>query len=69
MTTRKGEPQKRIDWRRLALAIALRYATYADQCKTKKRAAHRGFQDPISSNRLAPFYSATVTTYSVPFTK
>ena len=46
----------------------LRYATHAGHGKTQTQQHGTGSQEPSLSNRLATFYSATVATYSAPFT-
>ena len=58
LPSRKEVPPKPTDWRRLALATVLRYATPAGQGKTKTQHPEPGPSEPISTNRLAPFYSA-----------
>ena len=43
------------------------FATHAGQSKTQIPQHGTGSQEPNLSNRLAPYYTATVTTYSAPF--
>ena len=65
----KRGPPKPTDWRRLALATGLRYATPVGQGKTKNKQHTPDSQESISSNRLATFCSASLAPYSAPFTK
>ena len=44
----------------LALATALRYATRAGQGKKSRQQHNQGSSEPFLTNRLAPFYSATL---------
>ena len=64
----KRGPPKPTDWRRLALATGLRYATPVGQGKTKNKQHTPDSQESISSNRLATFCSASLAPYSAPFT-
>jgi len=50
------------------LAIGLRYAMPAAQGKTKTTQHKPGSYEPISSNWLALFCSASLAPYSAPFT-
>ena len=62
-------PPTRIDWHRLAMTTVLRYATHAGHGKTQTQQHGTGSKEPNISNRLAPFYSVTLATYSAPFTR
>jgi len=51
-------PPKPIDSRQLASGTGLRYATLAAPSNTRITQQEPGSFEPISTNRLAPFYSA-----------
>ena len=63
----KRGPPKPTDWRRLALATMLRYATPVGQGKTKP-ATQRISSEILFINRLAPFYPAIRPQIPPPFT-
>ncbi len=58
ISIRKRVPPKPIDSRQLASGTGLRYATLAAPTKTRITQQEPGSFEPISTNRLAPFYSA-----------
>ena len=58
ISIRKRAPPKPIDSRQLASGTGLRYATLAAPSKTRITQQEPGSFEPISTNRLAPFYSA-----------